>query len=405
MEWIIEHQLLLLIPIVSAIVGWLTNYLAVKMMFYPIQFVGIKAPYLGWQGLIPQKRKEMAEISVDLLLGKLLSVEDLVSRLEPDKISQAIERRLKQVLRKIINDVMQESAPKVWASLPAQGKNLVYARVEADIPNVVEKLVRDFQHNATEILDIKELVVDYLIAHPALINEIFLTAGNKEFPFIIRSGLYFGFLLGIPTMVCWYFFQDWWILPLGGLLVGYLTNWIALQIIFEPKDPIKVGPWNLQGMFLKRQDEVAKVYSHLIERKLMNSENIISTVLYGSGAEQLWELVELHVNDAIERYVAIGQPYIGLGLGADNYFKMKALAVKRIFDSSEKFLLYMHDYADSALNIGDDLREKMQSLSPAEFENVLRPAYKQDEWKLIVTGSVLGGLAGVIQLMYIFMPT
>ena len=405
MDWIIEHQLLLLIPFVSAVVGWATNYLAVKMMFYPIKFIGIKAPYLGWQGLIPQKRRKMAEISVDLVLGKLLSVQELAARLEPDKVSEAIERRLKQVLKRIINDVMQESAPTVWAALPAQGKDLVYARVEADIPNVVEKMVRDFQHNVIEILDIKELVVEYLSDHPALINEIFLTAGDKEFPFIIRSGFYFGFLLGLPTMVFWYFFQAWWILPLGGLLVGYLTNWIALKIIFEPKDPINIGPFKIQGMFLKRQNEVADVYSNLIEKKLMNSENIIKAVLHGSGSDQLLEIVELHVNDAIERYVAIAQPYFGLGIGSENYFKMKELAARNIFDSSEKYLLYMHEYADGALNIGTDLREKMQALTPTEFEGVLRPAYQQDEWKLIVTGAVLGGIAGVLQLVYIFLPS
>lgn len=402
MQWIIEHHLLLLIPVVSALVGWGTNYLAVKMMFYPLKFIGIEKLYLGWQGLIPNKRKQMAEISVDLLLGKLLSVHELVDRLEPDKVNAAIERRLKQVIKKIINEVMEESAPRMWSALPAQGKNLIYARVEADIPNVVEKLVRDFQHNVVEILDIKELVVDYLSDHPALLNEIFLTSGNKEFPFIVNSGLYFGFLLGIPTMVCWYFYQAWWILPVGGLLVGYLTNWIALQIIFEPKHPIKFGPFTIQGMFLKRQHEVAEVYANLIERKLMNSENIIRAVLHGSGSQQLWEIVELHVSDAIERYVAIGQPYFGLGIGPESYFQMKKSAAKRVFDSSEKYLLYLHEYADSALNIGDDLRDKMRSLSPAEFENVLRPAYKQDEWKLIVVGSVLGGLAGIIQLYYIF---
>lgn len=404
MDWIIAHKLLLLIPLTSAVVGWLTNYLAVKMMFYPIKFIGIKRLYLGWQGLIPQQRRKMAEISVDLVLGKLLSVEELASRLDAKEVSSAIERRLRQVLKKIINDVMEESAPTIWAALPVHGKNLVYARVEADIPNVVEKMVSDFQDNVIEILDIKEMVVEYLSDHPALINEIFLTAGNKEFPFIIRSGLYFGFLLGLPTMVLWYFFETWWILPVGGLLVGYLTNWIALKIIFEPKNPIKIGPYVIQGMFLKRQDEVADVYSDLIEKKLMNSENIIKAVYHGSGSDQLFELLELHVNDAIERYVAIAQPYFGLGVGSENYFKMKELAAKRLFDNSEKYLLYMHDYANDALNIGPDLREKMQALSPTEFEGVLRPAYQQDEWKLIVTGAVLGGIAGVLQLVYVFLP-
>ncbi len=404
MDWIIEYKLLLLIPLISAVVGWVTNYLAVKMMFYPINFIGLKAPYLGWQGLIPQKAREMAEISVDLVLGRLLSVQELASRLESKKITEAIERRLYQVLKKIINDIMRESAPNVWAALPAQGKALVYARVKADIPNVIENMVHDFQHNVGEILNIKELVVEYLSAHPTLINEIFLTAGNKEFPFIIRSGFYFGFLLGLPTMVLWYFFQDWWILPVGGLLVGYLTNWIALKIIFEPKNPIKIGPFLIQGMFLKRQHEVAEVYSNLIEKKLMNSENIIKAVLHGSGSEQLIELIELHVNDAIERYVSIAQPYFGLSIGSKNFFKMQELASKRIYESSEKYLLYMHEYADGALNIGEDLRAKMQALTPEEFEGVLRPAYQQDEWKLIVIGALLGGIAGILQVVYLFMP-
>ena len=397
MEWIIENYLLLLIPFTSAIVGWATNFLAVKMMFYPIEFIGIR-PIFGWQGLIPMKRREMAEIEVELVLGKLLSVQELASRIEPDKLTESIQRRLKQVLRKIVNEVMQEAAPQLWASLPVQGKNLVYKRIEADIPNVVHKMVDDFKHNVDEILDIKELVVGHLVNEPELINEIFLKAGEKEFPFIEKSGLYFGFLFGLPTMAFWYFYQTWWILPLGGLAVGYLTNWIAIKIIFEPKQPIKFLGFTIQGMFLKRQKEVSEVYSDIIERKLINSKNITDIVLHGSGSAQLLELIQLHVNDAIERYVALAQPYFALGVGSEKYFRMKELAVQQIFDSSDKYLLYAHEYANKALRVGDDLCERMQQLTPEEFEGVLRPAYQADEWKLILVGAILGMLAGVGQL-------
>lgn len=397
MQWILENYLLLLIPITSGIVGWATNYLAVKMMFYPIEFIGIR-PFFGWQGLIPMKRREMAEIEVELVLGKLLSVQELASRIEADKLTASIQRRLKQVLRKVVNQVMQESAPQMWASMPVQAKNLVYKRVEADIPNVVAKMVDDFKHNVDEILDIKELVVGHLVNEPELINEIFLKSGEKEFPFIERSGLYFGFLFGLPTMAFWFWLQNWWILPLGGLIVGYATNWIAIKIIFEPKKPIRLFGITFQGMFLKRQKEVSEVYSDIIEKKLINSKNITDIVLHGSGSAQLLELIELHVNDAIERYVAIAQPYFALGVGSEKYYKMKELAVQLIFDSSDKYLQYAHDYANGALQVGDDLCARMQMLSPEEFEGVLRPAYQADEWKLILVGAVLGMIAGFMQL-------
>ncbi|MCW8092561.1 DUF445 domain-containing protein [Alteromonas sp. ASW11-130] len=402
MEWNVETLSLLSIPLISAIVGWGTNYLAVKMMFYPIEFVGIK-PVFGWQGLIPAKRREMAEIEVELVLGKLLSVEELAHRIEPEALTHAIERRLNQVVRRVINDVMQESAPQLWASLPVQGKNLVYKRIENDLPHVVCKMVEDFQHNVREILDIKELVVQQLVSNPELINEIFLTAGAREFPFIVKSGFYFGFLFGLPTMFLWHFYQAWWILPLGGLLVGYLTNWIAIKIIFEPKKPVKIGPLTIQGMFLKRQREVSIVYSDIIERKLITPHNITQIILRGSGSAQLLELIELHVNDAIERYIAVAQPYFALGVGSENFYKMKALAVRLIFDNSEKYLLYASDYANGAMRIGEDLSQRMQALSAAEFEGVLRPAYQQDEWKLIVVGALLGMMAGFAQLYLVFM--
>jgi uncharacterized membrane protein YheB (UPF0754 family) len=401
MDWNYQTLTLLSIPLISAIVGWGTNYLAVKMMFYPLEFVGIK-PIFGWQGLIPAKRRQMAEIEVELVLGKLLSVEELAQRLDAKALTAAIERRLHQVVRKVVNEVMQTSAPQLWAAMPVQGKNLVYKRIENDIPNVVSKMVDDFQHNVSEILDIKELVVEQLVNSPELINEIFLKSGEHEFPFIIRSGLSFGFLFGLPTMLLWQHYQSWWILPLGGLLVGYATNWIALKIIFEPKNPIKIGPFILQGMFLKRQHQVSKVYADIVEEKLINSKNITHVVLHGSGSAQLLELIELHVNDAIERYVAIAQPYFALGVGSENYFKMKALAVKMLFEQSDSYLLYAFDYANQALGVGDDLCERLRALSPADFEGVLRPAYQQDEWKLILTGAFLGMAAGFAQLYWIF---
>lgn len=402
MEWNFQTLSLLSIPLISAIVGWGTNYLAVKMMFYPLKFVGIP-PVFGWQGLIPAKRRQMAEIEVELVLGKLLSVEELAGRLEPEALTKAIEHRLHQVVRKIVNEVMEESAPQLWAALPVQGKNLVYRRIEDDIPYVVTKMVEDFQHNVNEILDIKELVVEQLVNSPELINEIFLRSGEREFPFIVRSGFYFGFLFGLPTMALWYLYQAWWILPLGGLLVGYATNWIAIKIIFEPKRPVRFFGFTIQGMFLKRQQEVSRVYADIIETKLINSKNITHMILHGSGSAQLLELIELHVNDAIERYVAIAQPYFALGVGSANYFKMKSMAVKRLFEDTDKYLLYAFDYANQALRVGDDLCERLRALSSEEFEGVLRPAYQQDEWKLIITGALLGLAAGVAQLYLLMM--
>ena len=393
---------LLSIPLISAFVGWSTNFFALKMMFYPIEFIGIK-PFLGWQGLIPAKREEMAGIAAELVLGKLLKANELAAKIDSKELTKEVERRLKQVLRKTVDDVMRECAPQLWASLPVHGKNLIYARIDADIPHTVRNIVDDFKHNVEEIIDVKELVVTKLVESPEIINEIFLKSGEKEFPFVEHSGFWFGLLFGFPTMFVWMYFPEWWVLPLGGLIVGYSTNWLALKIIFEPKYPTKFMGFTIQGMFLQRQDEVSRVYSNVIEAKLMTPENILQTALNGSGSGRLLELIELHVNDAFDRYIAFSQPYFTLAVGSETYYKMRDMSSKSIFEDSEKYMPYAFEYLTKTLRISDTLYERMRVLPPEEFEGVLRPAYEADEWKLILTGSLLGMGAGFMQLYFQFM--
>jgi hypothetical protein len=64
---------------------------------------------------------------------------------------------------------------------------------------------------------------------------------------------------------------------------------------------------------------------------------------------------------------------------------------------------YAFEYIKKTLSIADELSARMKKLSPEEFEGVLRPAYEADEWKLILTGSLLGMGAGFMQLYFVFM--
>ena len=49
------------IPFVAGIVGWATNWVAIKLTFLPLEFKGLR-PFLGWQGIIPSKAGKMAGI-------------------------------------------------------------------------------------------------------------------------------------------------------------------------------------------------------------------------------------------------------------------------------------------------------------------------------------------------------
>lgn len=389
----------LIVPFTSALIGWGTNVLAIQMMFYPLEFVG-KRPWLGWQGVIPASAPRMAGIAVDLMLNKLLPVQDIAQRIDARRMADSMQHRVDPVLDRLVSEIMREKAPRVWEMLPLKIKDRIQERIRADSPEAISLMVDEVKANVTEVFDLRQMMIDTLVTDKALLNEIFLTAGDKEFKFLKSSGLYFGFLFGIPSMLVWMGFELWWTLPLGGLLVGYATNWLAIQMMFQPQEPIKIGPFVWQGLFLRRQQEVAASYAKLVTDKLLTSERIADTLLRGPSSDKLFLIIERHVNRTVDAQAGMVQPYVVLGVGTSEYIRLKNKVYDRVIEELPMSVAPAHAYADEAMDIENTIRTNMQALTPAEFEGVLRPAYQQDEWKLIVTGAMLGFAAGCAQLAF-----
>ena len=93
------------IPFVAGIVGWGTNWVAVKMTFLPKEFVGITPP-IGWQGIIPSKATKMAGIFVDTSMARLGKLSELFEELDPDRIAAHISDSLAPHLKEYTDEIV-----------------------------------------------------------------------------------------------------------------------------------------------------------------------------------------------------------------------------------------------------------------------------------------------------------
>jgi uncharacterized membrane protein YheB (UPF0754 family) len=232
-----------------------------------------------------------------------------------------------------------------------------------------------------------------------VMNKLFMECGHKEFKFIEHSGLYFGFLFGLIQMVIWLWLQNWWLLPIGGLLVGYLTNWLALKLIFRPQQPVQIGPWVLQGLFMKRQKEVAEKYGRMVAHDILSAENIFGHILRNGISGRLAEIIGMHVTRAVDKAAGMRAMLLNLAGAAENMHRIRLhLAAELIIRlPAHAHLLFKH--TDRALDLENTLRERLGQLAPDEYEGTLRPAFQEDELTLILVGAALGGVAGCIQAL------
>lgn len=400
-EAVSQYWQILTIPVVSGVIGWVTNWVAIKMLLYPVNYRGL-GPYLGWQGIIPANAEKVAAGVVRLITKRLVNLGELFSSFAGHAFIEHATESIDRITDMVVLEVSTRYAPALWGSLNEEARTQARAAIRKEVESTAVRLLDDLGCNVTSIIDLEETVLTSMRRDKALLGRIFLTVGSEEFRFIQNSGAYFGFLFGIPLMFVWWLFPSWWVLPVAGFAVGYATNWVALKMIFEPKEPMKIGPFTFQGLFHKRQQEVSDVFALMVAEQVINAENIIASVTGGRGGDFVRGIVDRHVDELVSTHEK--HPVVSMGMtvaGIDGQ-TLRVELQARVYEELPKPGGLLYVFADKAVDVRDMLFSRMKVLDPQSFEGLLRPAFQQDEWKLIVAGGVLGLLAGWAQVVFVF---
>jgi hypothetical protein len=231
-----------------------------------------------------------------------------------------------------------------------------------------------------------------MMADRSLLGKLFQISGKDELIFLVDSGLWFGFILGMIQLTVMLYWNNPWVNSVGGLIVGLATNWLALKWIFEPVNPLRLGPVTLQGLFLRRQNEVSADFSKFFANEVLTSRQLFKSMLTDPSTLPEWEKLIARRFSSFASDVTLGT----LDLRGENPRKLNA-ASARLCANLYDYLAGLHDYVDDALEIERTLRARMMAMTSAQFERVLHPIFEEDELTLILSGGGLGFMAGLVQ--------
>lgn len=378
----------------AAVVGWGTNWLAIQMSFYPVQFIGIGV--VGWQGVIPRKAEKMAHICIDRTLQQFGNLNEVYRKLEPQRIVEQIVSQVTPRLDEYIDEVMYEIQPVLWDNMPLFLRNRIYQWAREQLPSRIESLVEDFGDDLNDLVDLKALLSRELASHPDLMNRIFKEAGSVELNSVINKGAIIGGFLGAVLAPLWVRFPEPWLLPLGGFVVGFITNWLAINLIFSPLKPRRFLFWRIQGLFLRRQPEISEIWSRLVAEELITVEKVADAMLNGAHGDRTRAIIQKHLRPLLDNTVVM-KLTTQVAIGMTGYSDLKKAM-------NDKAVLATRDvFCDQSFNrerapvVAGVLSEQMKQLGPEEFQDILRPAFREEELQLMVVGGLLGALAGALQ--------
>ena len=171
------------IPVVAAIVGWGTNWLAIQLMFVPKEFIGYQPLLLGWQGVIPSKAEKMAKVVVEKGLSALANVAEVYGEIDRELLASELVKVMDQRIIEYIDELMIAENGTLWENLPNNVRTNIYKNVRKQLPEMAMTMLDEIGTNIDELFDLEQMVIEKLTSNKDLLNKIFQEAGEKEFKF------------------------------------------------------------------------------------------------------------------------------------------------------------------------------------------------------------------------------
>lgn len=184
----------LILASIGGLIGYITNVVAIRLIFRPIE--PIKIPFINKEiiGLIPKRRSEIASNIGEVIAEEFLSIDEILDNAITEKDKEEVVEYINEKIKSIVNEKM--------AFVPSPIKSIVLGYIseslEEEIKNSINELEEDIITKANKRIDIKQMVEDKINELDLYyLEEIIIKIVKKELRHIEILGLILGFVIGI----------------------------------------------------------------------------------------------------------------------------------------------------------------------------------------------------------------
>jgi uncharacterized membrane protein YheB (UPF0754 family) len=184
------------IPIVGAFIGWITNMIAIRLLFRPLE--PLKVGPLTFQGLIPKRRGQIAVAVGQVVADKLFSMSELNARLDFPALQKDADRAVRKVVEEWCRGKMGLLPEGLRQYCSNYLRDTVAAEVAAHFPAIVGGLLDRMQ---TQV-DVRQVVAEKINALPlSEVERLVLAVARRELKQIEWLGAVLGFFIGLLQAV------------------------------------------------------------------------------------------------------------------------------------------------------------------------------------------------------------
>lgn len=192
---------LILIPLIAGTIGWVTNKIAVLMLFHPkkpITFLGFTI-----QGIFPKRQLDIAERIGEMVAENLLSHHDIKQRIFTEDNIEIVKEAIIVKLEKYLEYDLKEQYPIVSTLfVGSKARVRIKEKVLSELDQTIIDLQDNFEDYLSKKVNIKEMVVEKIAGLDSdEVNDLMTTVMKNELQFIEWVGAILGFIIGLVQVL------------------------------------------------------------------------------------------------------------------------------------------------------------------------------------------------------------
>jgi uncharacterized membrane protein YheB (UPF0754 family) len=189
-----------------------------------------------------------------------------------------------------------------------------------------------------------------------------------------------------------------WILPTAtGAFIGWGTNWLALKMLFHPRQPIGIGPLKFQGVIPRRKLDIAARLGEMVENELVSHGDIRAALENPEVVEGFRNAAKKQARIFADERLPGLHPMVGMFLTQGMKDKVAEMLGAEMDALVPKLGQAVGDGLESSFSFKDLVRKRVEGFSVERVESLLLAILKKEFGFIEWSGAFLGALVGFVQ--------
>ena len=190
-------------------------------------------------------------------------------------------------------------------------------------------------------------------------------------------------------------------LPIIAGLIGWVTNFLAIKMLFHPKKKINLYFFTIQGIFPKRQDVLAERLGKIVSSELFSFKDIKDRFTSTSTAVEINKVLDEKLEDFMEDKIKTAMPMLAMFLNKEAKAKIKDTLHQEFQNILPDILNKYSEKLEKDIDVEAIVSQKVSAFSSDKLEQILFSIMKKEFKFIEILGGVLGFMIGIIQLLII----